>query len=51
MKQLIQDEEGLFIPEKSWFTNLNKVGNIGSASIYLILEEFYYLQVLVLMSY
>ncbi len=41
MKQLIKEEDGLFIPEKSWFTNLNKVGNIGSASIYLILEELF----------
>ena len=27
------------IPRKKWFMNLNKVGNVGSASIYLMLEE------------
>ncbi|WP_178987429.1 beta-ketoacyl-ACP synthase III [Winogradskyella schleiferi] len=32
-------EKGLNIPESSWFTNLSKVGNVGSASIYLMLEE------------
>lgn len=32
-------EKGLKIPERSWFTNLSKVGNVGSASIYLMLEE------------
>lgn len=32
-------EKGLKIPESSWFTNLKKVGNVGSASIYLMLEE------------
>lgn len=40
LKELIA-EEGLLIPEKSWFTNLNKVGNVGSASIYLMLEELF----------
>lgn len=33
------NEKGLEIPESSWFTNLSKVGNVGSASIYLMLEE------------
>lgn len=32
-------EKGLKIPESSWFTNLSKVGNVGSASVYLMLEE------------
>ena len=32
-------EKGLPIPESAWFTNLSKVGNVGSASIYLMLEE------------
>ncbi|WP_456439636.1 beta-ketoacyl-ACP synthase III [Psychroserpens sp.] len=32
-------EKGLKIPESSWFTNLSNVGNVGSASIYLMLEE------------
>ncbi len=27
------------IPESRWFTNLSQVGNVGSASIYLMLEE------------
>ncbi len=40
LKELIK-EEGLLIPETSWFTNLNKVGNVGSASIYLMLEELF----------
>ncbi|GAA3593253.1 beta-ketoacyl-ACP synthase III [Flavivirga amylovorans] len=35
-------EKGLQIPESSWFTNLDKVGNVGSASIYLMLEELMY---------
>ena len=38
LKTRIKEEE-LQIPESSWFTNLNKVGNVGSASIYLMLEE------------
>lgn len=27
------------IPQSRWFTNLSRVGNVGSASIYLMLEE------------
>lgn len=27
------------IPEEKWFTNLDRVGNVGSASIFLALEE------------
>jgi len=38
LKKGIKDE-GLAIPEKSWFTNLADVGNVGSASIYIMLEE------------
>jgi len=38
LKKGIKDE-GLTIPEKSWFTNLEDVGNVGSASIYIMLEE------------
>ena len=30
---------GIGIPQKKWFSNLEKVGNVGSASIYLMLEE------------
>jgi 3-oxoacyl-[acyl-carrier-protein] synthase-3 len=28
------------IPEQRWFTNLERVGNVGAASIYLMLDEF-----------
>lgn len=31
---------GLEVPQEKWFTNLHQVGNVGAASIYLILEEF-----------
>jgi len=41
LKKLVSDEDGLYIPEESWFTNLDRVGNIGSASIYLMLEELF----------
>ena len=30
---------GVVIPLERWFMNLDKVGNVGSASIYLMLEE------------
>jgi 3-oxoacyl-[acyl-carrier-protein] synthase-3 len=30
---------GIGIPQKKWFSNLEKVGNVGSASIYLMIEE------------
>ena len=26
-------------PEARWFTNLERIGNVGSASIYLMIEE------------
>ncbi|UOK42954.1 MULTISPECIES: beta-ketoacyl-ACP synthase III [Flavobacterium] len=32
-------ERGIEIPSEKWFMNLKKVGNVGSASIYLMLEE------------
>jgi len=32
---------GCAIPKKIWFTNLTKVGNVGSASAYLMLEELF----------
>jgi 3-oxoacyl-[acyl-carrier-protein] synthase-3 len=32
-------ELGMAIPESRWFTNLSQVGNVGSASIFLMLEE------------
>lgn len=30
---------GINVPEEKWFTNLSYKGNVGSASIYIILEE------------
>ncbi len=33
---------GFVIPMERWFTNLTSKGNIGSAAIYLILEELFY---------
>jgi len=44
-KQRLYDEmkdQGIEIPEEKWFTNLTKVGNVGSASIYIILDELYH---------
>lgn len=35
-------KEGIDIPLEKWFVNLEKFGNIGSASIYLQLEELLY---------
>ena len=35
-------EHGFEIPQSRWFTNLSSRGNIGSASIYVILEELLY---------
>ncbi len=32
-------KQGVNIPWKNWFINLEKVGNVGSASIYIMLEE------------
>jgi len=33
---------GFTIPYERWFTNLPRIGNIGSASMYLIMEELLY---------
>lgn len=33
------DEKGVNVPDEKWFMNLGRVGNVGSASIYLALEE------------
>jgi 3-oxoacyl-[acyl-carrier-protein] synthase-3 len=30
---------GLPVPQERWFTNLERVGNVGSASIYIMLDE------------
>lgn len=41
-KQGLYDEmksQGVEMPWKKWFLNLDKVGNIGAASIYVMLEE------------
>lgn len=35
-------ESGNEIPQSKWFTNLASVGNVGSASIYLMLEELFH---------
>lgn len=43
-KTKIYDEmhkEGITIPEEKWFLNLPQVGNVGSASAYLMLEELF----------
>lgn len=32
-------EKGVDIPEHKWFMNLTRVGNVGAASIYLMLDE------------
>ncbi len=36
------EENGIIIPNEKWFMNLAKVGNVGSASIYLALNELMY---------
>lgn len=33
---------GLAIPDEIWFTNLERVGNVGSASPFLMLEEIFH---------
>lgn len=43
-REKIQDElknAGLDIPQQKWFTNLSRVGNVGAASAYLMLEELF----------
>lgn len=35
-------EKGVHIPQVKWFTNLVKLGNVGSASIYFMLEELFH---------
>ncbi|MBN4061869.1 beta-ketoacyl-ACP synthase III [Bacteroidales bacterium AH-315-I05] len=34
-------KQGIAIPQEKWFTNLTRVGNVGSASVYFMLEELY----------
>jgi 3-oxoacyl-[acyl-carrier-protein] synthase-3 len=36
------NEIGCFLDPGKWFTNLTEVGNVGSASAYLMLEELFY---------
>jgi 3-oxoacyl-[acyl-carrier-protein] synthase-3 len=40
-KKIVEElaTRGLEIPEKAWFTNLDRLGNVGSASPYFMLEE------------
>ncbi len=33
------DANGIPFPEEKWFTNLTQVGNIGAASIFIMMEE------------
>lgn len=43
-KQGLFDElknQGITIPFEKWFLNLESVGNMGSASIYIMLEELF----------
>lgn len=35
-------EKGVHIPQEKWFTNLTRLGNVGAASIYFMLEELYH---------
>ncbi len=34
-------ENGMDIPQEKWFTNLSSMGNVGSASIYLMVDELF----------
>lgn len=33
------EEKGMGIPQEKWFTNLVEVGNVGAASVYLMVDE------------
>jgi len=35
------DRSNLHIPQEKWFTNLSKLGNVGAASIFFMLEELF----------
>ncbi len=37
----ILEENNMPIPQEKWFTNLSKVGNIGAASVYLMIDELF----------
>lgn len=32
-------EKGIPIPKEKWFTNLDKIGNVGAASIYIMVDD------------
>jgi 3-oxoacyl-[acyl-carrier-protein] synthase-3 len=34
-------EQGLHVPYEKWFINLSQVGNVGSASVYLMVDELF----------
>jgi 3-oxoacyl-[acyl-carrier-protein] synthase-3 len=34
-------EKGVHIPQEKWYTNLTRLGNVGAASIYFMLEELF----------
>ena len=34
-------EKGVYIPQEKWYTNLTRLGNVGAASIYFMLEELF----------
>ncbi|MCB1022684.1 MAG: 3-oxoacyl-ACP synthase [Acidobacteria bacterium] len=40
--QELARERGLRVPEERWFSNLQTTGNVGSASIFVQLEELFY---------
>ena len=35
-------DQGVYIPQEKWFTNLTRLGNVGAASIYCMLEELFH---------
>lgn len=35
------EDKNMSIPKEKWFTNLSSVGNVGSGSIYLMLDELF----------
>jgi 3-oxoacyl-[acyl-carrier-protein] synthase-3 len=41
LMQKLMDEAGLSIPHERWYSNLSSRGNTGSASIFIMLDEFY----------
>jgi 3-oxoacyl-[acyl-carrier-protein] synthase-3 len=41
LMQKLMDEAGLSIPHERWYSNLASRGNTGSASIFIMLDEFY----------